>query len=91
MHNVYHHFDDPGAMNRSILQSLKPGGRVAIIDFVPNHGRQAEKPQDRDQEKTHGVTADSVVSELQEAGFEAVVSEAGGKRWFIVVGVNPTR
>ena len=91
MHNVYHHFDDPAAMNESILQSLKPGGRVAIIDFVPNHGREAEEPKNRDNEKTHGVTADSVARELKAAGFEAVASEAGGERWFIVVGVKPAR
>jgi ubiquinone/menaquinone biosynthesis C-methylase UbiE len=91
MHNVYHHFDDPVAMNKSILQSLKPGGRVAIVDFVPNWGREAQEPRDRDQEKTHGVTADSVARELKEAGFEAVASEAGGDKWFIVVGIKPAR
>jgi predicted methyltransferase len=91
MRNVYHHFDDPAAMNTSIFQSLKPGGRVAIVDFVPNHGREAEEPKDRDNEKTHGVTADSVARELKAAGFEDVASEAGGERWFIVVGVKPVR
>lgn len=91
MRNVYHHFDDPAAMNKSIFQSLKPGGRVAIVDFVPNHRREAEEPRDRDKEQTHGVAADSVARELKEAGFEAVASEAGGERWFIVVGVKPAR
>ena len=64
MHNVYHHFDDPAAMNESIFQSLEPDARVAIIDFV-NHAREAEESKDRDNERTHGVTADSVARELK--------------------------
>ena len=29
---VYHHFADPAAMNASILRSLTPGGRFAVMD-----------------------------------------------------------
>ena len=32
---VYHHFGDPPAMNASILRSLKPGGRFAVMDAGP--------------------------------------------------------
>lgn len=64
MRNVYHHFADPPAMNASILQSLKPGGRVAVIDFAPS-GTEATKPSDRDEEGHHGVTATTVASELK--------------------------
>jgi len=35
MRKVYHHFDAPSAMNLSIAAALKPGGRVAIVDFGP--------------------------------------------------------
>ena len=38
MRNVYHHFGDPPAMNASLLKSLKPGGRLAILDFTPPPG-----------------------------------------------------
>jgi ubiquinone/menaquinone biosynthesis C-methylase UbiE len=33
--DAYHHFTQPEAMIKSIAASLKPGGRVAIIDFPP--------------------------------------------------------
>jgi SAM-dependent methyltransferase len=33
LRNVYHYVTDPAAMNRSLAASLKPGGRLAIVDF----------------------------------------------------------
>ena len=33
---VYHHFTEPAAINRSIFESLKPGGRLAVVDFPPS-------------------------------------------------------
>ena len=35
MSKVYHHFTDPPAMNRSIYEALRAGGRLAVIDFEP--------------------------------------------------------
>ena len=35
MRDVYHHITAIEAFNRSLLASLKPGGRLAIIDFAP--------------------------------------------------------
>ena len=69
--NVYHHFGDPPAMNRSLLAALKPGGRLAIIDFVPRRGSElpAGAPANRG---GHGVTAAMVTDELTAAGFTRV-------------------
>jgi SAM-dependent methyltransferase len=33
--NVYHYFTEPAAMVRSFAASLKPGGRLAVVDFPP--------------------------------------------------------
>ena len=33
--NVFHYFTQPAAMIRSLASSLKPGGRLAIVDFPP--------------------------------------------------------
>lgn len=35
LRNVYHYVTDPAAMVRSLAESLKPGGRLAIVDFPP--------------------------------------------------------
>ena len=84
--NVYHHFDDPAAMNESLLASLKPGGRLAIIDFSPNRGRPtAASAKDRDQDNTHGVDADTVVAEVTAAGFERQAVEKSDDRSFMAV------
>lgn len=88
MRNVYHHFETPAAMNRSIAAALKPGGRVAIVDFTPP-GAEAPKPADRDQDGTHGVTAATVARELGAAGFHVDTTETGAGRWFMVVATKP--
>jgi ubiquinone/menaquinone biosynthesis C-methylase UbiE len=90
MRNVYHHFADPAAMNASIFKSLKPGGRVAVVDFVPNRNRpEAAKPADRARDESHGVSATSVARELREAGLEVVRTQPGAQTWFMVVAMKP--
>jgi ubiquinone/menaquinone biosynthesis C-methylase UbiE len=84
MRNVYHHFAEPAKMNASIAAAVKPGARVAVIDFTPP-GKEAECPADRGKDGMHGITADTLTRELKEAGFEPVSSSAGGQRWFMVV------
>ena len=72
MSKVYHHFTDPATMNRSLLESLRPGGRLAIIDFEPARwqlwlGHPEGVPENRG---GHGIPSGLVVSELKAAGFE---------------------
>jgi ubiquinone/menaquinone biosynthesis C-methylase UbiE len=88
--NVYHHFADPAAMNASLSQSLKPGGRLAIIDFRPR-GREASSPEDRDQGDQHGVGRETVAKELVQAGFELITSEDRSNTWFVVVVAKPAK
>ena len=88
MRNVYHHFADPAAMNASIAASVKPGGRVAVVDFTPP-GKEAETPADRGKDGMHGISAESLSRELKEAGLEPVSSELGSERWFMVVVRKP--
>jgi ubiquinone/menaquinone biosynthesis C-methylase UbiE len=82
--NVYHHFADPAAMNASLKQSLKPGARLAIMDFEPDHG-EAATPAARGTAPTHGVKAATVARELEQAGFEIVSNEQLERRTFLVV------
>lgn len=89
MRNVYHHFGDPAAMNASLWRSLKPGGRLAIIDFPPRGGREAASAEARDSGRRHGVTPETVARELEAAGFEVVATTGAGGREFMVVGRKP--
>lgn len=68
MRLVYHHFGDPPAMNASLLRSLKPGGRMAVVDFVPKNQKSAPAGS-RSSGDSHGVTAATVIEELKAAGF----------------------
>ena len=88
MRDVYHHFTEPALMNASIAAALKPGGRVAIVDFTPP-GREADRAADRASDGMHGVSAASVSREMHDAGFERVSSDEPGQRWFIVVVAKP--
>lgn len=67
MRDVYHHVTSVEAFNKSMLASLKPGGRLAIIDFVPDPGSKlpAGVPENR---VGHGVPMAVVEEELKAAG-----------------------
>jgi ubiquinone/menaquinone biosynthesis C-methylase UbiE len=86
LRRVYHHFVNPGLMNASMRQSLKPGGLLAVIDFAPDSAESAD-PNLRATGNQHGVTSATVVRELGQAGFEEVAIEEGSSpgRFMVVV------
>ena len=88
MRNVYHHFGDPPAMNASLRESLKPGGRLAILDFSPPPGGEAP-PGGRAADNHHGITAPTLEAELKAAGF-AIVSAGTTNRTVFVVARRPS-
>lgn len=88
MRNVYHHIAAPGPMSASLAASLKPSGRLVIVDFTPP-GAEAPMPADRDQDDMHGVSADSVRRELADAGFRVTATETGSGRSFMIVAIRP--
>lgn len=88
MRLVYHHIRNPVSMNQSMYNSLKPGGRLAIIDFPPD-GEESADPSGRANGGQHGVTARTVVRELRQAGFELVTVDEGTARRFLVVMRRP--
>ena len=65
---VYHHVTEFEAFNKSLLASLKPGGRLAIIDMVPRKGSPvpAGVPANRG---GHGIPPAVVIEEMKAAGF----------------------
>ncbi len=71
MVKVYHHFTEPAAINRSLFESLKPGGRLAVIDFPPSFwvlwlGHPDGVPRNRG---GHGMPREILIEELEQAGF----------------------
>jgi ubiquinone/menaquinone biosynthesis C-methylase UbiE len=61
--DAYHHFTQPDEMVRSLAASLKPGGRLAIIDFPPRE--KSEVPSGvRANRGGHGVPPEVVQAEV---------------------------
>ena len=89
MRDVYHHFGDTVAMNASLLASLRPGGRLAILDFAPPPGQESRTAEGRSRDGHHGVGRQTVSRELTEAGFTVLSSEPLKGRRFMVVARKP--
>ena len=61
--DAYHHFTQPDDMIRSLAAALKPGGRLAIIDFPPRE--KSEVPTGvRPNRGGHGVPPEVVEAEV---------------------------
>ena len=88
MRHVYHHFGDPPRMNQSLWQGLKPGGRLAIADFLPTSKKSAP-PGQRGNGDDHGIMPETVIEELKAAGFDDAHEEAWARqRGFLVVAMK---
>ena len=68
MRDVYHHITAVDAFDKSLFASVKSGGRLAILDFVPTPGSKlpAGVPENR---VGHGIPMAVVEAELTAAGF----------------------
>ena len=71
MRDVYHHITDVEAFNNSLFASLKPGGRLAILDFRPDPGSKLFPGVPANREG-HGIRPNLVEDELKAAGFTHV-------------------
>jgi ubiquinone/menaquinone biosynthesis C-methylase UbiE len=71
LRHVYHHITAIDAFNKSLFASLRPGGRLAIIDFVAANGSELPDgvPANRG---GHGVSSGVVIEEMKAAGFTHV-------------------
>jgi ubiquinone/menaquinone biosynthesis C-methylase UbiE len=69
LRRVYHHLSKPLEFDASILRSLKPGGKLAIIDFPPHpeYGKVRGVPKDRED---HGIQQKILIEEVTKAGFQ---------------------
>jgi predicted methyltransferase len=94
LRDVYHHVTQPEAFDRSLVASLKPGGRLAVIDFPPTSGSKLPDgvPENRG---GHGVPPGVVVSELSGQGLTHVKTidvwppDSNPSRFFLVLFRKP--
>jgi ubiquinone/menaquinone biosynthesis C-methylase UbiE len=70
LRRVYHHLTDPVDMDRSLFLALRPGGRLAIIDFEPSQRPGEQPPPGVPANRGgHGAPKPIVTRELTQAGF----------------------
>ncbi len=89
LRTVYHHLTRPDEIASDLFSAVREGGRLAVIDFPPSRWLSVfapirEVPEDR---VGHGVSAETVLSELTAAGFvlEERIDDWGSGRYCLVL------
>jgi ubiquinone/menaquinone biosynthesis C-methylase UbiE len=78
LRTVFHHIGNRDAFAKAVKKALRPGGRVAVIDFPPGalwfHG------------DNHGVAAINVIQAFEGAGLQRIeqVDDWGGGTYFLL-------
>ena len=72
--DVYHEFDLPWEMTRSMRNALRPGGRVALVEYRANDPLVPIKP-------LHTMTAEQSRLEFEAAGFRLDSEVVGELPW----------
>jgi len=85
LRRVYHHLTKPAEFDADLIRSLKPGGRLAIVDFPPRAGLDPVEgvPANRG---GHGIPQKIVVEELTAAGLqvEKIVDDWPGASYCVL-------
>ena len=71
LRRVYHHLTKPAEFDAALVRSLKPGGKLAIIEFPPRSGLDPVEgvPANRG---GHGIPQKVVIEELTSTGLQLV-------------------
>lgn len=78
--DVWHHLGDRARYAAGLAAALRPGGRLAIVDFTAaaTHGPPP----------AHRLAPAAIVADLQTAGLDASVSPVALPQQYIVIGVR---
>ncbi|NAS13244.1 class I SAM-dependent methyltransferase [Poritiphilus flavus] len=93
--DTYHEMEDYMAILGHIKKSLKPGGRIVLIEKLKDHARNKSR---KDQTRAHTLSPKYVRKELKEAGFSisTEIKDMGdwenekSKTIWMLVGVVPS-
>lgn len=66
--DTWHHIEDRVTYARTLRRSLRPSGRVVIVDFKPEADPAIGPPREM------RLSAEQITGELQQAGFHVVVA-----------------
>ncbi len=70
LRDVYHHLAAPEAFVQSLFDTLRPGGRIAIVDFPPTAWLALFTPDGIPEDRGgHGIAPEIVIRELEAVGF----------------------
>jgi ubiquinone/menaquinone biosynthesis C-methylase UbiE len=80
LHDVLHHIEGRAAYLKAVAKYLKPGGRIAIIDYHPDQSPHREQPALQ-------VSKDQAAAWLAFAGFKPIEEvPLFADKWFVVFG-----
>jgi len=78
--DTYHHIEKRVAYFRHVAPSLKPGGRIVVVDFI--------KDTDFGPPRDHKMAQEVVIEELQKAGYRLIKShELLQHQYFLEFGI----
>lgn len=91
--NTYHELSNPASVLIHILKSLKPGGRLVVLD------RSLVEAEDRDggSDHHHKIDEPVVVRQVHHAGFEIIsqedhfINRPDGEPWWLIIARLPNR
>jgi arsenite methyltransferase len=82
MHDVLHHIEDRAGYLKAVAKYLKPGARLAVIDYHPDQGPHRDQP-------SLMVSKEQAAAWLIGAGFTAVQEiPLFSDKWFVVYARN---
>ena len=70
LRDVYHHVTAPEAFVKSLFETLRPGGRLVVVDFPPTFWLALWTPEGIPESRGgHGISQALLTSEFEAAGF----------------------
>jgi len=76
--DVYHEMDDPVTLLKNAARSLRPNGRIGVVDFLPGGGGPGPAPDQR-------VDAKAVIRDAEAAGLRLIAEETVPPFEFLLV------